>query len=197
MIKRFGKLVVHNLRPVLILMLGLFYEKSYLKSKYFNQHLSGFVWAFRSIWTKNILRLAKPLPWPSALTCYVSNAKNIVFHPDDLNNFQSPGTYFQNFGACIYIGKGTYIAPNVGLITSNHDTNDLERHEGGLDVIIGEKCWIGMNAVILPGVVLGSKTIVAAGAVVAKSFPDGYIVIGGVPARELRRLENPHADARC
>jgi hypothetical protein len=182
------KAMVSKLRPVLILILGMFYEKRYLKSKYFNPQLGGFVWAFRSVWVKNILRLAKPLPWPSALSCYVSNAKNIVFHPDDLNNFQSPGTYFQNFSACIYIGKGTYIAPNVGLITSNHDTNDLERHQDGQDIHVGENCWIGMNAVVLPGVILGNRTIVAAGAVVVRSFPEGNIVIGGIPARELKRL---------
>ena len=44
-----------------------------------------------------------------------------------------------------------------------------------------------MNAVVLPGVVLGDNTVVAAGAVVTKSFPDGYCTVAGVPARVISR----------
>ena len=126
------------------------------------------------------------MPWPTTLTCHVSKAENIYFHPDDLNNFQSSGTYFQNFGALIYIGRGSYIAPNVGIITSNHSLSDLNSHEEGRDVVIGENCWIGMNSVVLPGVVLGKGTVVAAGAVVTKSFPDEGCVIGGIPAKVIK-----------
>lgn len=84
------------------------------------------------------------------------------------------------------IGRGTYIGPNVGLITANHDPEDLDRHKPGRDVIIGEHCWIGMNAVILPGCVLGPQTIVGTGPVVTKSFPLGHCYITGVPARLAR-----------
>ena len=93
---------------------------------------------------------------------------------------------FQNLDACIHIGRGSYIAPNVGIITSNHRIDSLDEHESGQDVILGERCWIGMNAVILPGVVLGPGTVVAAGSVVTKSFPEGHSVIGGVPATLLK-----------
>ncbi|EOJ3081127.1 DapH/DapD/GlmU-related protein, partial [Acinetobacter baumannii] len=54
---------------------------------------------------------------------------------------------------------------------------------------IGDKCWIGMNSVILPGVVLGNGTIVAAGAVVTKSFKQGNIVIAGVPAKIIKEIK--------
>jgi acetyltransferase-like isoleucine patch superfamily enzyme len=74
-------------------------------------------------------------------------AANISFHPDDLNNFQTFGCYFQCFSGSITIGRGTYIAPNVGIITANHDLLDPSRHLPGADVSIGEKCWIGMNVV--------------------------------------------------
>jgi acetyltransferase-like isoleucine patch superfamily enzyme len=46
-----------------------------------------------------------------------------------------------------------------------------------------------MGAIILPGVVLGDYTIVAAGAIVSKSFPDGYCVIGGNPAKIIKKLD--------
>jgi acetyltransferase-like isoleucine patch superfamily enzyme len=58
----------------------------------------------------------------------------------------------------------------------------------GKDVIIGKKCWIGMNAIILPGVQLGDNTIVGAGSVVTKPFPDGNILIAGNPAKIIKRL---------
>ena len=46
-----------------------------------------------------------------------------------------------------------------------------------------------MNSVILPGVKLGTRTIVAAGSVVTKSFPEGYCVIAGSPAKIIRYLD--------
>lgn len=174
--------------PIAAAFLSIFFDRKYLQGRHFEKGFGGYVWALRSVWTKNILRLARPLPWPTALTCYVSNSKNIEFHPDDLNNFQSPGTYFQNFGAIIRIGKGSYIAPNVGLITTNHRLDDLDAHEPGQAIVLGERCWVGMGSVILPGVQLGPCTIVAAGAVVTSSFPEGNVVIGGVPAKVLKRL---------
>ena len=45
-----------------------------------------------------------------------------------------------------------------------------------------------MNAVLLPGTTLGDHTVVGAGAVVTKSFPDGYVVIAGNPAKVIRTL---------
>ena len=130
------------------------------------------------------------MPWPTGLTCKISAPENITFHPDDLNNFQSPGIYFQNFKAHIYLGKGSYIGPNVGIITANHKIGNLDEHEDGRDVVIGNNCWIGMNVVILPGVVLGDQTVVAAGSVVTKSFPEGHAIIGGSPARLLKNNDS-------
>jgi carbonic anhydrase/acetyltransferase-like protein (isoleucine patch superfamily) len=46
-----------------------------------------------------------------------------------------------------------------------------------------------MNSIILPGVVLGIRTIVGAGSVVTKSFPDGYCVIAGNPAKIIKTLD--------
>lgn len=186
--KRTIKKIISLSRPFIIFVLSLFFDKKYLTGRHFDSGYAGFIWAFRCIWTKNILRLARPHPWPTALNCNLSSSENIIFHPDDLNNFQSPGVYFQNFKGRIYIGRGSYIAPNVGLITANHKLDNLDSHEEGRDIVLGEKCWIGMNVVLLPGVVLGSRTVVAAGAIVTKSFPEGDSVIGGVPAKLIKKL---------
>ena len=175
-------------RQSIIFILGFFFDRSYLEGRYFEEGLQGIKWAVRAIWTRNILRLAPPRKWPIALGCHVSNCDHVNFHPDDLNNFQSPGTYYQSYKGKINIGRGCYIAPNVGLITANHDLENLDEHADAQDINLGERCWIGMNSVILPGVVLGANTTVAAGAVVSRSFPQGNVVIGGIPARIIREL---------
>nr|WP_319947309.1 acyltransferase [uncultured Shimia sp.] len=186
--KKIAEKIILFFGPALLIFLGLFFDRKRLSGRFFGPAVSGYVWAFRSIWQRSILRLAKPLPFPACLGCYVSKGHKIHFHPDDLNNFQTSGTYFQNFSGDIYLGKGCYIAPNVGIITANHDPNDLDSHLPGEDVVLGEKCWIGMNSVILPGVTLGPNTIVGAGTTVTKSFPDGHCIIAGSPAKVIKTI---------
>jgi acetyltransferase-like isoleucine patch superfamily enzyme len=119
----------------------------------------------------------------------VTNPRNIKFHINDLNNFQGTGSYFQAIGEGeINIGKGCWIASNVGLITANHDIHDPDKHVASKEIVLGDKCWVGMNSVILPGVTLGANTTVGAGAVVTKSFPEGNCVIAGNPARKIKDI---------
>lgn len=65
------------------------------------------------------------------------------------------------------------------------------------DVIICDYSWIGMGEIILLGVILGKRTIVAAGSVVTKSFPDGFCVIGGNPAKFIKVLEREKFVPTC
>lgn len=173
-----------------VIILPSMYDKKIFKSKWFDNHSTvGYRWVIRSIVWQKIFGFNRHIPWPVSPFNVVVNSKNITFHPDDLNNFNTYGTYFQNFSGHIYIGKGTHIAPNVGLITANHDTNNLQKHLPGKDISIGENCWIGMNSVILPGVVLGDKTIVGAGSIVTKSFEEGNCVIAGNPAKIIKKTK--------
>ena len=54
------------------------------------------------------------------------------------------------------------------------------------DIVIGNDVWIGYEAVVLAGVTIGDGAIVAARAVVTKDVPP-YTIVGGVPARPIRR----------
>ena len=56
-------------------------------------------------------------------------------------------------------------------------------------VTMGDNVWIGGNCTILPGVTIGNNVVVAAGAVVTKDVPDNCIV-GGVPAKKIRDIED-------
>jgi len=189
-LKSVAKRILSNrvVRKITITFLSVFFDRKYLRGRHFEDRYSGYLWAFKGILYQKILRFNSHVPWPMTPLSTISKPENIEFHPDDLNNFQSPGCYFQNSKAKIYIGRGTYIGPNVGIITANHKIHNLDEYEDGKDVVIGKNCWIGMNSVILPGVKLGDRTIVGAGSVVTKSFPEGNCVIVGVPARIIRKL---------
>jgi acetyltransferase-like isoleucine patch superfamily enzyme len=54
-------------------------------------------------------------------------------------------------------------------------------------VRIDDKAWVGANAMILKGVTIGEGAVVAAGAVVTRDV-EAYTIVGGNPAREIRRL---------
>ncbi|MBL4936333.1 hypothetical protein JK636_11230 [Clostridium sp. YIM B02515] len=170
-------------------ILSLFYNCKYLQGRYFEESIAGFKWAWKSLIWQKVFRINSHIPWPVSPFISISCPENIIFEIDDLHNFQNKGTYFQNFNGKIIIGKGSFIAPNVGLITANHNFLELDKHDLGEDIIIGEKCWIGMNSVLLPGVNLGNNTIVGAGSVVTKSFPDGNCVIAGNPAKIIKMIK--------
>ncbi len=175
-----------------ILVLFGRYDKKYLTGTYFKGDKSGpfavgWEWVVHDWKACRKLCRNKDVPWPVSPLISVVNWQNIKFSPDDLNNFQGVGNYFQADGP-IEIGAGTYIAQNVGIITANHDLTDPANRMEPKAVSIGEKCWIGMNAMILPGVTLGPHTVVGAGAVVTKSFPEGNCVIAGNPAKMIRNL---------
>lgn len=167
---------------------GLFYNKKYLTGKYFDNSVIGWQWLRHRFFSQKILGKNRHIPWPCSSSITISDYKNIIFDNDDLNNFQGFGNYFQNFASTITIGKGSYIAMNVGLITANHSFEDLDRHQKGKPIVLGKGNWIGMNSVILPGVILGDNTIVGAGSVVTHSFPEGNCILAGVPARKIKNL---------
>ena len=166
----------------------LCYPKELFSSKYFIRPGSkGWSLLYHAFWNQKIRGINRHCPWPCSPGILVSDGRNIEFDVDDLNNFFSNGIYYQDIGK-IFIGSGSFIGPNVGLITENHDIKDPSKRGGVKSVSIGQKCWIGMNSVVLPGVKLGDHTVVGAGSIVTKSFPEGYCVIAGNPAKMIKKI---------
>ena len=102
-----------------------------------------------------------------------------------------------NDRAQIVIGSRTRIEPRCQFITDYQPLHAASRGLGKMrtkPITIGADCWIGAGATIMGGVNLGNKTIVAAGAVVTKPFPDGSVVLGGNPATVIRKTDNAHSD---
>ncbi|MBS1743296.1 MAG: acyltransferase [Bacteroidetes bacterium] len=124
--------------------------------------------------------------WPMHPSSMVSYPKNVLVGKGVVPGY-SAGCYIHAVNK-IYIDDYSFIAPNVGIMSGNHDVADLRLQTPGNPVRIGKYCWIGMNAMILPGVTLGDFTIVGAGAVVTKSFDEGYCVIAGNPAKVIKIL---------
>ena len=88
----------------------------------------------------------------------------------------------------IEIGKGSLIASGCKFIDHNHSKNidfQLQKaRDEEAEIIIGNYVWLGANVIILMGVKIADRAIIAAGAVVNKSIPANEIW-GGVPARKI------------
>ncbi|MCW2621621.1 MAG: putative sugar acetyltransferase [Frankiales bacterium] len=89
----------------------------------------------------------------------------------------------------IVVGDDVAFANEVMVVDSDSHGVEGQPHRQA-PVRIGNGCWIGNRAMILPGVTLGSRVLVAAGAVVTKDVPDDCLVAGN-PARIVRTLKYP------
>lgn len=90
----------------------------------------------------------------------------------------------------IHIHNSCLLANSVKIISGNHDLKSFdEKALKENPVIIEKNCWLGAGAIILPGVHLKASTVVGAGAVVTKSFEEGNIIIGGNPAKIIKRIQ--------
>ena len=92
----------------------------------------------------------------------------------------------------VCIGNHVNLAQGITVTALNHIFKDSSRRidEQGVStkpVVIGDDVWIGANAVILPGVTIGSHCVVAAGAVVTKDVPN-HTLVGGIPAKVIKNI---------
>lgn len=143
---------------------------------------------FQTWFWQKIIGFNKSVYWPMHHSSIVSYANRVQIGIES-NPGHNPGCYIHGVNK-IYIGDYTQFGPNVGLMSGNHDLYDFRIQTSGKPIIIGKHCWIGMGAIILPEVELGDFTIVGAGAIVTKSFPEGRCVIAGNPAKKLKDLDS-------
>lgn len=117
------------------------------------------------------------------------------FFCDYGSNIQLGQKVYFNFNCVVLdvcpvkIGDYTMFGPAVQIYTATHPLNAAERRRGeyAKPIEIGSDCWIGGGAVILPGVTIGSKTVIGAGSVVTRDVPAG-VVAAGNPCRVLREI---------
>ena len=106
------------------------------------------------------------------------------------NNFYANFDCIMLDGGGIEIGDNVLFGPRVGIYTSNHAMDAWERTHGACyakPVRIGNNVWIGANVSVLPGVTIGSSSIIGAGSVVNKDIPEGVIAAGN-PCKVIRKI---------
>lgn len=86
------------------------------------------------------------------------------------------------------IGDRVMIAAHAVLTTRGHPAKVPRKGVVDAPILIENDVWIGAGVVVLPGVTIGRGSIVAAGAVVTRSV-EPFTVVGGIPARSIRRIE--------
>jgi maltose O-acetyltransferase len=89
----------------------------------------------------------------------------------------------------VTIGRDCLIGPEVMILTSVHEVGPdhvVARLATYQDVYIGDGCWLGARATIMPGVTIGEGTVIGAGAVVTRDCEPGATYLG-VPARKVVR----------
>ncbi len=119
---------------------------------------------------------------------------NPPFYCDYGTHIEVGKNFFANYNCTIIdvakvtIGDNCLMAPNVAIYTAGHPIHPMTRnstYEYGKSVTIGDNVWIGGNVVIVPGVHIGSNTIIGAGSVVTKDIPD-WVIAAGNPCKVVR-----------
>jgi maltose O-acetyltransferase len=89
----------------------------------------------------------------------------------------------------VRIGSFTLFGPAVQILTPMHPLNaELRRgKEFGKPIEIGSDVWVGGGALILPGVRIGSRSVIGAGSVVTRDIPEGVLAAGN-PCRVIREI---------
>jgi acetyltransferase-like isoleucine patch superfamily enzyme len=87
----------------------------------------------------------------------------------------------------VYIGASSLVASSATLLCHEHVYREPVNAELPLHkpVRIGARCFIGVSAIVLPGVTIGDDCIIGAGSIVTKDIPAGSVAVGN-PARVIR-----------
>lgn len=87
----------------------------------------------------------------------------------------------------ITIGDRVHLSTNAQLHTGKLIVDKFPRYHDQAPIIIENDVWIASGVTILAGVVIGEKSVVAAGSIVTKSIPPNSLVMG-VPARVVKTI---------
>lgn len=118
------------------------------------------------------------------------------FHCDYGYNIHIGDYFFANVnlvildGARVTIGNHVFVGPGVGIHTAGHPLDAGVRRQGleyARPVTIGDDVWIGAGVQILPGVTIGSRSVIGAGSVVVCDIPSDVVAVGN-PCRVVKTI---------
>jgi acetyltransferase-like isoleucine patch superfamily enzyme len=141
---------------------------------------------FTYLYKQKILGYNRNVPWPVHFTSEIKCSEKI-----------RRGTNYPGFAKGCYIDgrngiifeENVLVGPHVSIISMNHDVLNYNSYIEDKPIIIRKNSWLAYGCIILPGVEIGEHTIVAAGAVVTKSFTEGNQIIGGNPAQLIKKTD--------
>lgn len=84
----------------------------------------------------------------------------------------------------ITIGDNVSISPECYLVSLSHDVQSPTFSGKGGVILIGNRCWLGLRAVVLNGVIMEEGSVLAAGSVLTKNAK-AFTVYGGVPSKAI------------
>jgi maltose O-acetyltransferase len=124
------------------------------------------------------------------------------FYCDYGSNIELGERVFFNFNCVVLdvcpikIGDFTLFGPSVQILTPVHplEAGLRRKQEYGKPIEIGSDVWVGGGALILPGVRIGSKTVIGAGSVVTRDIPEGVFAAGN-PCRIIREITEQDEEA--
>ena len=93
-------------------------------------------------------------------------------------------------GAKVIFGDNVFIAPNCIFSTAGHPLDTQQRNQGleyAYPITVGDNVWFGASVTVLPGVTIGSNTVIGAGSIVKRDIPSG-VVAAGNPCQVLRKI---------
>ena len=156
---------------------------SYMKEG--NEHSEIVV--IKHFFIQKILRINSNVNWPVHPSSNISTPEKIV--RGSRTPGLSRGCHIDGRNGIIF-GNNVWIGPHVKIISMNHHPCDYNEYIKESPISIGDNCWIGAGAIILPGVELGNHSIVGAGSIVTKSFPESDQVIAGNPAKIVKNISH-------
>ena len=121
---------------------------------------------------------------------------NPPFYCDYGFNIEVGKNFYANYNCTILdvgkvtIGDNCMFAPNVAIYTAGHPIHPDSRnsmYEYGIQVSIGDNCWLGGNTIVCPGVKIGNNVVIGAGSVVTKDIPANVVAMG-TPAKVVREI---------
>lgn len=162
----------------------LFFRWAYPGFKY---HEFPFRMLFKCFVAQKIFGINRKVPWPVHWTSEVKAFENIQ------RGTETPGSmlgcYIDGRNGII-LEDNVWIGPRVSIISMDHNLLNYDLYKQEASIRIGRDSLLTTNSIVLPGVKLGPHTVVAAGAVVTKSFPEGNVILAGNPARVVKTVED-------
>lgn len=170
----------------------------------FLSHLDQFLYDFLM---KNVSIM--PTRFSKWIAYYYPDARIRKEYLTKTNVFMEEGT-LANIGLIgvtnadypVYIGKNVSIAPYCTLVTCSSANNGTSINQipyvaetltKMASITIEDNVWIGANVTILPGVTIGTHSVIGAGSVVTKDV-DPFCIYAGVPAKKIRNLKEAPND---